>query len=108
MSELNAIQNANLLAGDLNGGDARGRAAPSRNALVPPAKIIAPFPSYRLDINVLALLGAKKLAGGFHDVGTEGARQSFVATDHQQQNIFLFAASQQRMARLAGFRADDL
>src|SRR5256886_14785232 len=100
MSELNAIQNADLLTSDLNGGDARGGAAPSRNALVTPAKIIAPFAPHRLDVNVIALLGGEKLAGGFHDVGTEGARQAFVATDHQQQNIFLFAPRQQRMANL--------
>ena len=64
-----------------------------RRRIAPPEEV-APLAAHRLNVDVLPRLRSQKSRCRFDDVGIERASQTFIASHHNQENIFLFPLRQ--------------
>src|SRR5262249_35180599 len=110
LCKLHFVQDTDLLAHNLDGcqtlvlffsacGDRIGKTA---------AEHIASLAADGNDVDVLSRFGFEKAVRRLYHVGVEGSSEALVSADHNQQDGFLFAPLEQRMARLTGDGIVDL
>src|SRR5713226_8528197 len=79
-----------------------------RRSGIAPAQEVAPLAANGFNVDILSRLGLEESACSLGNIGAERARQSFVASDDDQQNIFLRPLRQQGMLRLSRLRIVNL